>query len=79
MPTDDRLDVAFHVRASQADLDRIESLRSRLQEQMGPQVRVTQRTVLLVALERLEAYLAKLDAEKAKRARGKGDGQPTDE
>lgn len=76
MPSDDRLDTAFHVRATRADLERVERLRSRLQEQLGPLVSVTQRTVFLAALERLEAHLDKLEKDRERRAKKGAEGDP---
>lgn len=70
MPADDLLTKALNIRLTPAELDQIEQLRTRLQEQLGPTVRVTQRTVILTALERLEAHLAKLEKDRTRRASG---------
>jgi len=49
------------VRMSQEDMDRIESLRDWLQERKGKSVRVSQRTVILDALEELEKRRKELE------------------
>ncbi len=68
MASDDQLSKTFHVRATPTELAQVERLRERLQEQLGPLVTVTQRTVFLAALERLEAHLAKLEKDRTRRA-----------
>lgn len=54
----------FNLRLSDAEYERLESLRTRLQEKMGESVRVSQKTVFLEALRALEAYYAKLEKDK---------------
>ena len=56
----------FNLRLSQAEYERLESLRERLQAKMGESVRVSQKTVFLEALRALEAYYEKLDRDKAR-------------
>lgn len=65
------LDKALNIRMSQEELDQIEGYRKRLQVQLGPRVKVTQRTVVLTAMDRLEAHLVKLEKERAKNAAAK--------
>jgi hypothetical protein len=54
----------LNVRMSQADMDRIKSLRDWLQERKGRTVRVSQKTVILEALEELEKRRKELDRQR---------------
>lgn len=57
--------VSFWLEGEEVDL--FDSLQRRLQEREGSFVKVTQRLLVLRALERLEAHLTKLDRERPKR------------
>jgi len=55
MPDDNAtLDVNLNIRMRRTDLERIERLKEILQERMGEAVRVSQRTVIIEALDALE-------------------------
>lgn len=56
----------LHVRLPDEELERVERLRERIQARMGPRVRVTQRMVILEALDKLQAHLDKLDSDKGR-------------
>ena len=56
----------LHVRMPDEELERVERLRERLQAKMGPHVRVTQRTVILEALERLQTHFDRLDRDQGR-------------
>jgi len=56
----------FGVKVSNEEMERIESLRVRLQNRAGSHVRVTSRTVLLEALDRLESHLERLERDKGR-------------
>lgn len=57
---------ALNVRMSEEELARVDALRERLQKRADVGVLVTQRIVVLRALETLEAYLDKLDRERGR-------------
>jgi hypothetical protein len=54
----------FNLKMSDDERNRIERLREAIQQRLGANVRVSQKTVILEALERLEAYYAKLERDK---------------
>lgn len=54
----------FNTKLTDEDIARLERARERLQQRVGPNYRVTHRTVILEALERLEGYLDRLDRDK---------------
>lgn len=56
----------FGVKVSDEEMQRIDQLRERLQRRSGEHVRVTSRTVLLEALDRLEAHLDRLERDKGR-------------
>jgi hypothetical protein len=57
---------ALNARLSKSELERIENCRELLQGLLGPNVRVTQRTVVLEALDRLEIHMANQENEQAR-------------
>ena len=57
---------SLSVRLSQEELERFRKARERLQERERPGYTVTDRVALLVALERLEAHLDRLDKDKGR-------------
>lgn len=65
MPEDDPMR-PFTVRLTGSEIEMIESLRERLQGRAGVGERITQRRAILVALERLQAHLDKLDRDKGR-------------
>jgi hypothetical protein len=56
----------LHVRMPDEELERVEKLRERIQARMGSGVRVTQRTVILEALAKLQAHFDKLDGDRGR-------------
>lgn len=52
------------IRISGSELELIERLRERMQERAPSGIKITQRAVILAALERLKAHLDKLDRDK---------------
>lgn len=56
----------FNMKLSDDERNRIERLREAIQQRIGANVHVSQKTVILEALERLEAYYAKLERDKAR-------------
>lgn len=58
--------VQVNILLSREELERVERLRERLQARMNLPVRVTNRTVLLKALEQLEAQLDRQEKDKAR-------------
>ncbi len=77
MARNEPLSKDLHIRVTPDEVSQIERLRERLQAQLGPLTNVTQRTVFLAALERLEAHLAKLEKDRDRRASGsaRADGE----
>ena len=55
------LDANLNIRMRRSDLERIERLKERVQQRMGGGVRVSQRTVILEALDALEKRYADLE------------------
>lgn len=66
MAEDTSLERRLTIRVTDAELDRIERLRERLQEKMPAGARATQRTVFLEALNTLEGYFQKLDKDRSR-------------
>lgn len=56
----------FAVRMTDEELAQIETLRERMQTRATVGVRVTQRMVILAALERLQTHLDKLERDKGR-------------
>lgn len=55
------------VRLTDDEKERLDRAQQRLQQRGDPKVHVTQRYVLVAGLERLEAYLDKLDRDQERR------------
>lgn len=67
MPDDDNEPLrGFTVRLSSAEIAKVEDLRERLQQRAPVGLKITQRAVILAALERLEAHLAKLEKDRGR-------------
>lgn len=65
--TDDKpINRTLNIRVSDSELETLESLRKRMQDRAPMGVKVTQRYVVLAALERLRAHLDKLDRDKGR-------------
>lgn len=61
------LDKQLNVKLATQELERVERLRERIQQREGQRYRVTQRVVILEALDALESYLDRLDKDKERR------------
>lgn len=59
--------IAFNARMTREDIDRLKRLQTRMQEEYGPSVRVTLRTVIIEATAKLEAYYEKLDRDRERK------------
>lgn len=56
----------FNLKLTTAEHERVEKLKDAIQQRLGPNVAVSQRTVFLEALEKLEAYYARLERDKTR-------------
>jgi hypothetical protein len=56
----------IHVRVPDESVELVRRLRERIQERVGPNVRVTQATVILEALDRLQEHYKRLDRDKGR-------------
>lgn len=65
MPDNDAMR-PFTVRLTESEIAEIEALRERLQTRADPGDRVTQRKVILVALDRLRAHLDRLERDRGR-------------
>lgn len=54
------------LRLTDQELERFTRAQERLQERLGPNIRVTQKATFLEALERLEAHFTRLDRDKGR-------------
>lgn len=66
MPDGDEANKPLTIRMSAAEIETLERLRERMQERAAMGVKVTQRMVVLAALERLRTHLDKLDRDKGR-------------
>lgn len=56
----------FNMKLTEDEHKRIEALREAIQRRIGPNIRATQKTVILEALERLEGYYSRLERDKTR-------------
>lgn len=66
MPDDKQPMATITIRVTEEEGEILERLRERMQERATMGIKVTQRMVILAALERLRAHLDKLDRDKGR-------------
>lgn len=56
----------LNIRMTEEERERVERLREWLQQRLGPHVKVSERTVIMEALDALEAKRARLEADRGR-------------